>query len=336
MSSLDLCNAIRSADFSRRGVTVVGYGYMGRAYVSALRALGVGKIHVCSRSEMRLEDLEGDPDVATTSGGIDRLHRVSGMDDLVIVATPTDTLVSFSKQLIGLGFRRLLIEKPVSLWATEIEHLAEFASGNGVFAMCGYNRVAYPSVTEVLARCTQEGGVTSMAYDFTELIRADWTERFPAEELKRWGLANSVHVLSMAHGIGGLPDRWNSYRTGRLDWHPTGSIFVGSGMTNNGVPFSYHGDWDSKSRWSVEVHTSQSTYRLCPLEQAFRKTSGLGNYEDVPIDVYAPKVKAGLAELVAAMLDDEIGAMIPLSSLTNAAALTRYGEDIFGYEAGSS
>jgi len=334
MSSTDLSRAISDSEFSDASVTVVGYGYMGRAYVGALQALGVGKIYVCSRSKKGFEDLRGLPNVETISGGIDRLSRVPGVDELVIVATPTDTLVSFSKILINLGFRRLLIEKPVSLWSREIEELSDFVSKSEAFAMCAYNRVAYPSVIEVLARCAQEGGVTSIAYDFTELIRADWTERFPPEELMRWGLANSVHVLSMAHGIGGLPSLWNSYRTGGLEWHPTGSIFVGSGMTNSDVPFSYHADWDSKARWSVEVHTSQSTYKLCPLEQVFRKSSGLGNYEEVPVEVYAPKAKAGLAEQVAAMLHDGVGAMIPMSSLEDAAALTRYGEDVFGYSAG--
>ena len=307
---------------------------MGRAYLDALRALDVGKIYVCSRSKEDLADLRDIPNVETAPGGIERLTRVPGPDELVIVATPTDTLVSFSKQLIGLGFRRLLIEKPVSLWASEIEELAGFVSARGTLAKCAYNRVAYPSVIEVLKRCHEEGGITSVAYDFTELIRDDWTERFAVEELKHWGLANSVHVLSMAHGIGGLPDHWNSYRAGGLDWHPTGSVFVGSGMTRKGVPFSYHADWDSKARWSVEVHTTQSTYRLCPLEQAFRKTSGLGPYEDVPVEVFAPDVKAGLAEQVAGMLDDKIAAMMPMFSLEDAAVLTRYGEDVFGYPAG--
>ena len=312
----------------------MGYGYMGRAYLSVLRALGVGRIFVCSRSEEELENLRDIPNVVTIPGGINRLSRIPGPDELVVVATPTDTLVSFSKQLVDLGFRRLLIEKPVSLWSREIEELSIVMSGTGASAMCAYNRVAYPSVIEVLARCAQEGGITSISYDFTELIREDWTERFQPEELKRWGLANSIHVISMAHGIGGPPDRWNSYRTGRLDWHPTGSVFVGSGMTKSGVPFSYHADWKSKARWSVEVHTCQSTYRLCPLEQAFRKSSGLGHYEVVPVDVYAPDTKAGVAEQVAAMLDDEIGSMIPMASLGDAAALTRYGEDVFGYSAG--
>jgi predicted dehydrogenase len=333
VSSVKLANAIRTADFSSCGVTVVGYGHMGRAYVEALRALGVGRIHVCSRSEKALDDLGRDPVVETTSGGIDRLIRLPDASDLVIVATPTDTLVPFSKQLIGLGFRRLLIEKPVSLRSSEIEELAEFVSASGAIGTCAYNRTAYPSVIEAMARCSSEGGITSIAYDFTELIRDDWTERFPREELNRWGLANSVHVISMAHGLGGLPAQWGGYQTGGLEWHPNGSVFVGSGLTDKGIPFSYHADWDSKARWSVEAHTAQSTYRLCPLEQISRKLSGLGDYEEVSIDVFAPDLKAGVAEQVAGMLKEKVGAMIPMFSLEAAVKLTRYGEDVFGYAA---
>lgn len=47
---------------------------------------------------------------------------------------------------------------------------------------------------------------------------------------ERWGIANSLHVISMANDLIGLPKEMQSYRFGKLDWHPSGDRFVGSGV----------------------------------------------------------------------------------------------------------
>jgi hypothetical protein len=269
--------------------------------------------------------------VETVAGGFERLEWCPQPGELGIVATPTALLVAAAKCLGSLGFRRLLIEKPVSLWSSEIERLAETLENQGVQAVCGYNRVAYPSFHEVRARAAREGGITSCTYTFTEMIKPDWPQRFPPEELARWGIANSLHVMSMAHGLIGLPTTWNGHRSGALPWHQAGNVFVGSGISEDAVPFSYHADWGSTGRWSVEAHTHVASYRLCPLEKVFRKTSATSNWEEIPVTVLAPAVKAGIVEQVAAMMSEEIHRVVPLVSIRQAGILTRYAEELFGY-----
>ncbi len=324
--------AIRAQSWSSCAVTVIGYGVMGAHYVNALRALGVSQIRVCSLSSQPLEALRRSGKVRVISGGFETFEGRSQPDELAIIATPTDRLVKAAGHLAMLGFRRLLIEKPVSLRSRAIEELAQLLRQHGVDAACAYNRVAYPSFREVVARAAEEGGIRSCVYTFTEMVKLDWPQRFPPEELARWGIANSLHVIGMAHGLIGLPRHWNGYRTGGLPWHPAGGIFTGAGISECDIPFSYHADWQSTGRWSVEVHTAGASYRLCPLEQLFRRTSALADWEPVPLAACAPQVKAGLAEEVAAMLSPEIRLLIPLVSLEQAAALTRYAEVLFGYE----
>lgn len=328
-----LAEAIRGADRSRAAVTIIGAGLMGRQYLQASQALGIPHVRVCSRRPEPLAALCADG-VETVAGGVEALACRPKPDELGIVATPTAMLVRAAERLSELGFRRLLIEKPVSLEADEIERLAGALEQRGVQAWCAFNRVAYPSFHEVRARIADEGGATSCVYTLTERIKPDWPQRFPAEELARWGIANSLHVVSMAHGLIGWPSRWNGSRAGAIPWHPTGVVFVGSGMSERGVPFAYQADWGSTGRWSVEAHTRVSSYRLCPLEQVFQRTSSAGDWTAVPVAAYAPHVKAGLAEQVAAALDDELRAQWPLVSLREAARLTRYGESIFGYDGG--
>lgn len=331
MSSSALAASIAAIDWSNTSATVVGIGTMGRHYVHALQALGVRRLRLCSQSEASLApflDLEG---VERVPGGMERLTCRPDAGELGIIATPTALLVSAAERLASLGFRKLLIEKPVSLWAEEIERLADHLERDGVEAVCAYNRVAYPSFLNIKAAASREGGITSCTYTLTEMIKPDWPQRFPAEELARWGIANSLHVMSMAHGLIGWPLRWSAHRSGALPWHPAGAVFVGSGVSERDIPFAYHADWSSTGRWSVEVHTPVSSYRLCPLEKVFQRVSPTADWVEVPVTAFAPQLKVGIVEQVAAMLREEIRDMLPLVSLREAASLTRYGEVVFGY-----
>lgn len=331
VDSMGLASAISCADFSGCAATVVGYGNMGRQYVKALRALGVKQIRVCSRSEAALAELRDVDGITTLGGGFRKIEAELVQGELGIVATPTLDLIAPAKHLAACGYRKILIEKPVSLRADEIQRLADMLEKQGVDAACAYNRVAYPSFHEARARARQEGGITSCTYTFTEWFKPDWLDRFPSEELARWGISNSLHVMSMAHGLIGLPKAWSGFRAGSLTWHPTGTVFVGSGISDRGVPFAYHADWSSTGRWSVEVHTAISSYRLCPLEKAFRRTTALADWEEIPVVTFAPDVKVGFVEQVAAMLCQNIRRRVPLISLQGAAAFAGYGEEVFGY-----
>ncbi|MBI3021804.1 MAG: Gfo/Idh/MocA family oxidoreductase [Candidatus Omnitrophica bacterium] len=331
-SASELAAAIARADVAGAVATVVGIGTMGKHFVSALRALGVKRVRLCARSPGPLESFRAFEGFETFAGGIERFVGRPAPGELAIIATPTALLIPAARRLASLGFRRLLIEKPVSLWPAEIERLAEELEGEGVEASCAYNRVAYPSCQEVRARVAREGGATSCTYTFTERIKPDWPQTFSAEELARWGIANSLHVMSMAHGVIGWPASWSAHRSGSLPWHPTGAVFMGSGVSDRGIPFGYHADWGSTGRWSVEVHTAAASYRLCPLEQVFRRTSTTSGWTDIPVAAFAPQVKAGITEQVAAMLCEEIGERVPLVSLRAAASLSRYAEAVFGYD----
>ena len=59
----------------------------------------------------------------------------------------------------------------------------------------------------------------------------------------RWGISNSLHVISMAMELIGMPKDISIHQFGKLDWYPSGSVFVGNGISRNDMPFSYHADW---------------------------------------------------------------------------------------------
>ena len=331
MSSVDVAEAISAVDFSGCAATVIGYGTMGRQYVKALQEIGVGQIRVCSRSEAPMAELQGVERITTIPGGYGRLVGTARPDELAIVATHTADLLAAAQHMAICGFKKILIEKPVSLMSQPIWQLVEGFEKQGVDGVCAFNRVAYPSFLEARCGTAQDGGITSCFYTFTEFVDRIGPGKFSDQELARWGIANSLHVMSMAHGLIGLPESWTSHRSGALAWHPSGSVFVGSGISEQSIPFAFHADWGSKSRWSVEVHSRQYSYRLCPLEQLFRKDSGTNEWKEVPITVFAPDLKAGVAEQVAAMLSIDVRRHLPLVSVEQAGRLIAYGEELFGY-----
>jgi len=327
-----LVQTISEVSFADCSATVVGCGYMGKEYLKALQTLNlkVSSIRVCSRRIVDTETIPGRPIVS--SSGYQNFRQKPAPQELAIIAIPTKDLLPAARHLRELGFKRFLIEKPLALSSQEIQEFQKEFTGGDTEVMCAYNRVAYPSFLEAKNLAEQEGGITSCYYTMTEIIGKDWTERFPREELAHWGIANSLHVASMAHGLIGLPKSWTNFQEGNAyTWHPTGSIFVGSGISQQNIPFAYHADWTSTGRWSVEFHTRRASYLLCPLEKLFRRTSFKEAWIEVPLHTYSDKIKVGIVEEVAAMLSPQIKSLVSLYSLEDTYLLTQFGEEVFGY-----
>jgi len=329
----ELASKIRSTDFTDCSATVLGFGAMGRHYLKALQSLELERIRVCSRSQDSLDSLADQPNIKTVAGEFRSLDFAPVTGELAIVATPIAQLIPAAKHMADLGFKNILIEKPASLWSNEIIKLDEYLTQKGVIAACAYNRVTYPSLVETRYRSAEDGGITSCAYSFTEIIGGDWEQRHSADELSRWGVANSLHPISMAHGLIGQPMSWRGDRRGSLSWHPSASIFVGSGLSTHDIPFSYQADWGSKGRWSVEINTALASYKMCPLEKLYSKTDSLAEWEEIPLPIFDGQSKTGVAEELAAMLSQEIARVLPLMDLRETSIITEFGEDIFGYAA---
>jgi predicted dehydrogenase len=264
------------------------------------------------------------------------LGEAGGGFDLVVVATPLDELRGACVEAVRCGNKNVLVEKPGALYSADLEAWARWI-GEDVRVRVGYNRLMYPSLWKLKDLIAENGErVTSCFYTFTEWVHTIDFENNKADCYERWGVSNSLHVISMAHWLIGMPAELSAVRSGGLSWHEAGSQFAGSGLTEDGVVFSYHADWGSAGRWGVQVMTDSCAYRLIPLEKLFRCEKGSVEWKAVEFDCAFADCKMGVAEELAVMLLPELEEDIALVTVEDAMRFTKVAEEIFGYSCARS
>lgn len=248
-------------------IYLIGTGPMAQAYAQVLQNLHQ-EFTVIGRGEQSAAEFATKTQIKPFVGGVDAFIDENGFseNDSVIIATGTETLLPILKTVLNAGVGKVLIEKPAALSIDELltNQAALEPHKNRVFV--AYNRRFYASVAEALRLIEEDGGLESMHFEFTEWAhRIEPLEKAPGVK-ENWFFANSTHVVDLAFFLAGKPLEWSAFsKKGQLSWHKT-SKFVGSGITNRGVLFSYNSHWESAGRWSVELLTAQRRIFLKPLE----------------------------------------------------------------------
>ena len=233
-----------------------------------------------------------------------------------------------TKSVIQNGQQNILIEKPGSLYSNELLDLSK--NNKNLRIRIAYNRLTYPNFHKLKSIINEEG-ISSCNFNFTEILHFIDFKKDIQSVYSRWGIVNSLHVIAMVFELIGFPKDYKFYNSGSLDWHPASSIFVGSGISEKGVLFSYHADWNSAGRWGIEIMTKKNAYRLIPLEELFVRYKNAFEWNKVSFDVAYPEIKQGIAEQIAIMLESRLEETIPLITLEKGARLVEITEKILGY-----
>lgn len=322
---------INNLDFHNKRILIIGASWMADQYCKAFSIMGIEDVSVVSKSVTSSINLCQKHGYRPYHDGYELNCQKLGEHDLVVIATPIHELIPAAKCAVASGNKNILIEKPGSLYSAELLNWADELKGKDVRVRVAYNRLTYPNFIKLKDLIQSEGGITSCRYTFTELLHTINFDKNRPDAYERWGISNSLHVISMAHDLIGMPKELNALQSGYLEWHPSGDRFVGSGITESNIPFSYHADWNSAGRWGIEVMTKENAYRLMPLEQIFRCKRGTFEWEKVNFEVPYAEVKQGIAEEVAIMFYPQLEESISLMTLNKAASFTRLAELIFNY-----
>jgi len=317
-------------DFSKKSVLIIGAGHIANQYAIALSKLKIKNVTILGKSKENLQKFKEFPNFEIIPGGYETNLSKIKKKDLVIIATPIEELMKTTKKVIENGHSRILIEKPGSVFKNDLLELKKIIKKEKV--RIAYNRFFYLSFHKLLSLVESEGGITSCKFDFTEWLHTIEIEKYNTKICNRWGISNSLHVISMVLGLIGMPKKISTCQMGSLEWHPTGSIFVGNGISEKDIPFSYHANWGGGGRWGIEVITKENIYRLIPLEKLFVSKKGSTKWEEVNLQNTFLDVKEGIAEEIATMLNDELDKKIGMISLSDAIKFNEIAEEIFGYK----
>ena len=289
-------------------VWLVGAGPMAVAYSRVLDALDTRYL-VVGRSESTARKFEKETGKSVVTGGVEALIQTNPtLPDIAIVAVGVDCLANVSCALLHAGVHRILTEKPGGMTFGDIETLARTTHETAGSVVIGYNRRFYASTQRAREMIAEDGGVRSFHFEFTEWSHVVGKLDIAPAIKENWFMANSSHVIDMAFHLGGWPEEMCCNRSGGLAWHPSGSVYSGSGVADTGALFSYHADWEAPGRWSVEMMTRKHRFLLRPLETLQVQKIGSGEWEHVVIDDgYDKSFKPGLFREVDAFLQGDLG-----------------------------
>lgn len=325
----DYLTNINSLNFENKSVLIVGAGWMANQYALTLSRMNIKDVTIISKTKQNVKEICNKFGFQGLDGGYEKNLPLVKKMDLVIITTPVHLLLPIAELALRYGQTNILVEKPVSLYYGDLLNLAKKVKDQRV--RVGYNRLLYPNFFLLKHLAEEEGGISSCHFTFTEWLHTINFKNNLPDAYRRFGISNSLHVISMAAELIGLPKEISAYQIGKLDWHPSGSIFVGSGITEKGIPFSYHADWESSGRWGIEIMTKENAYRLIPLEDLYVCKKNTTVWQKVSFKTAFPDVKQGIAEEITLMLDKNTEQQICLVSLEKAAKFNKLAEKIFGY-----
>jgi predicted dehydrogenase len=300
-------------------ISLIGCGPMGLSYYQLLDAMKV-PFTVHGRGKESADWFEGKTGHRPMTGDLkSQLASLGKVPDYAIVAVSVDTLAPVTAELLEAGVKRILVEKPAGLTPEEVAGIAQLDKDHRVFV--AYNRRFYPSTTLAAELIKQDGGPTSLFFEFTEIVDRVMAvyHRPPIKE--NWFFANSTHVVDMAFFLGGVPgapdaiDLKQAITAGSLPWHSRATRFAGAGVIGKDCLFSYLSDWETGGRWRVEVSTPKRRFILAPLEKVFIQDRG--RFDLVEQTLPAEPVdgmKPGLSAMVSGFLADKPDPRLPTLS----------------------
>ena len=278
-------------------ILLVGAGHMGREYAKVLDKHSIEFICV-TRSKKNIQAFHNETGKTAICGGITKEIVREFKPTHMINAVNIDQLQNSTLKAIEYGVKNILIEKPGGLTRQELLSLSEKCQETSCNLYIAYNRRYFGSTIKAREFIELDGGLTSVKIDFTELCGKINQNIYTKETLENWVIANSSHVIDLGLHFAGKVDDLSTITRGSLPWHPSGSIFCGFGVSQSGVPISFHSDWTSAGRWSLELMTPARKIILSPMEQVKTLEKDTLINKEYPLDPVDIDFRPGISRMI--------------------------------------
>ncbi|MDO4189451.1 MAG: Gfo/Idh/MocA family oxidoreductase [Lachnospiraceae bacterium] len=254
-------------------ILLVGTGYIAAEYVKVFKILGLD-YDIAGHTLNSVEKFNSTYNENAVPNGVNILLGGDYKYDYAIVAVSGNALYEVTAKLISAGIKNVLIEKPGTLTKNELINLIGDANKKNTRVLIGYNRRFYPSVLTAEKIIAEDGGITSVNFEFTEWSHLIENDLHSVDIKQKWFLMNSSHVVDLVFYFAGMPEKIYALNAGALHWHDSSSRFAGCGVTKRGIMFSYNANWEAPGRWSVEILTNKHRLYLRPMEQLYIQERG--------------------------------------------------------------
>lgn len=293
-------------------IWIIGAGGIAIEYTKVLNALNKEFVTIGRGRNSAVAYYEA-TGIKPIEGGLDAfIETRPEIPEYAIIAVNVEFLASTTIALMKYGVKNIFCEKPGFNEPSELEEVYKVAKETGANVYYAYNRRFFASVLDAEKIIKEDGGMTSMNFEFTEWGHVIENTEHPAEVKKNWLTANSSHVIDLAFFLGGAPKEMNCYTAGELSWHKP-SCFVGAGVTTKGVLFNYQANWNAPGRWAVEIQTPLHRIYLKPMEQLQLQDKGSVKVYPVEIDDHLDKeYKPGFFLETKAFLEGELSRLCSL------------------------
>jgi len=296
-------------------ILIIGSGYITEHYLNVISSknitcvvVGRGKDNV-NRLSNKFKNIE------FHSGGIknyidqNSIKKFTHFINLVNI----EYCLPITKLLLNNGAKKILLEKPGGLEISELESIGKSAINLDAEIVIGYNRRYFESINKLIELSNLDGGIENVHFEFTEWVHAINKNDYSSETLNKWIISNSSHVIDTVFYLIGLPKELTAKTLGSnmINWHKSGSIFIGCGVSYNNIPFSYNTNWNSAGRWAIEVTTSTKRYYLKPMEKLSVQKKGEIDIRDVELSGKKDEnFKPGMYDLISSFLNDEYSKLL--------------------------
>lgn len=258
---------------------IVGGGIIGFEYAKICARLQVDAT-ILSRSV----NVEYNPEkINCISGEICDLplNYIQKFSHIIIAVQPRYTF-SILRHLLEHTKAHILVEKPVCLSSKDFEclHVDQFEERVYV----AFNRRSFESTKSARA-IIGEKPIISMEVCFTEM-----KDRMKGsdDEIRLWGMCNTIHLFDMAFYLAGIPDNVQTVRStiGDVD-----SYSVTGNLPNGLVSMNAH--WGGPGNWSISVATPDEKLFFDPLEKLRVQKSGSFQKDEITFD---PEINRGFKD----------------------------------------
>jgi|688.fasta_scaffold603721_1 hypothetical protein len=245
-------------------ILLVGTGQMSINYAKVLCALNKDFI-VLGRNTLSAKKFR---DLFPNVPMITELKELKKINcEFAIIAIDILHLLTYAKKMVELGIRNILIEKPGSIFLSELKDFECITMDFDINIRIAYNRRFYRSVQECKKQVQLDNNIVNVNFEFNEKLSE--IDNLPIDDKikQKWMIANSSHVFDTVNFICGDINASTQYASHQTFLHPSGTTFVGCGKLINGGLYSYSSNWGIGGRWKIEIVTNKNRYLLHPLER---------------------------------------------------------------------